>query len=111
MLASRNLIPAIIGLLAHNAIFIRREWHHQAPELCALSFALPLVLWALESRHDGYLTYQALEHAFGITSSFFAALFTSMVVYRLFFHCLRRYPGPVLARMTKMWHFYHCLNT
>lgn len=111
MFASRNRIAASIGLLAHNAIFIRGEWHRQAPELCVLSFALPLVLWALEPRHDGHLTYEALQHAFSATGSFFTALSISMVVYRLFFHRLQKYPGPVLARMTKLWHFYHCGST
>ena len=111
MLASKNIIAASIGLLAHNAIFICGEWHRRAPELCALSFALPLLLWALESRHDGRLTYEAFQHVFSATGSFFVALFASMVVYRLFFHRLRNYPGPILARVTKLWHFYHCRNT
>ena len=110
MMASRTSIAAGIGFLAHNAIFIRGEWHRKAPELFAFSLALPFALWALESRHDGHLTYDAFQNAFSATGSFFAALFTSMVVYRLFFHPLRKYPGPILARVTKLWHFYHCRN-
>lgn len=111
MTASRNLPAAILGLLAHNVIFIRGEWHRQASELCALSLALPLVLWGLELRHGNFLTYEAFQHVFGVTGSFFAGLFTSIVVYRLMFHRLRGYPGPFLARITKLWHFYHCRNT
>jgi hypothetical protein len=111
MTAPENLLAAITGLLAHNLIFIRGEWHRQASELCALSFALPLVLWALESRHNNFLTLEALQHVFSVTSSFFAGLFISIVVYRLMFHPLRKYPGPFLARITKLWHFYHCRNT
>jgi hypothetical protein len=111
MTARGNLLAAVTGLLAHNVIFIRGEWHRQASELCALSFALPVVLWVLELRHDDRLTYEGLQNIFSVTGSFFAGLFVSIVVYRLMFHRLRKYPGPFLARITKLWHFYHCRNT
>ncbi|KAJ5902906.1 hypothetical protein N7495_003434 [Penicillium taxi] len=35
--------------------------------------------------------------------SFFAPLFTSISIYRLFFHPLRSFPGPSLARLTSWW--------
>lgn len=34
-----------------------------------------------------------------------------MTIYRLFFHPLRRFPGPVLARVSKLWHVFHCINS
>ncbi|KAF2759886.1 cytochrome P450 monooxygenase-like protein [Pseudovirgaria hyperparasitica] len=40
----------------------------------------------------------------------FLALYSSIVVYRVFFHPLRRYPGPILARITNFWHVYKCLD-
>jgi tryprostatin B 6-hydroxylase len=36
--------------------------------------------------------------------SFWASLWTSIIVYRLFFHRLREFPGPVLARVSKLYH-------
>lgn len=108
MSLSKNLVAAGVDLLTHNRIFIYGEWHRQAPELSAFSIILPFALWTLEFRHDRNLTYEAFTSAIIITGSFFAALFTSMVVYRIFFHFLRKYPGPVLVRVTKLWHFYHC---
>jgi hypothetical protein len=34
---------------------------------------------------------------------FLSALCLSIALYRLFLHPLRKYPGPVLARLTKFW--------
>ncbi|CAF9905510.1 MAG: hypothetical protein ALECFALPRED_001001 [Alectoria fallacina] len=39
-----------------------------------------------------------------VMTSFSASLFTSILVYRIFFHRLRSFPGPFLAKTTKFWH-------
>ncbi|OJJ46455.1 hypothetical protein ASPZODRAFT_32476, partial [Penicilliopsis zonata CBS 506.65] len=38
-----------------------------------------------------------------VNGSFFIPLFTSITVYRLFFHPLSSFPGPVLARLSMWW--------
>ena len=32
-------------------------------------------------------------------------------MYRVFFHRLRNFPGPVLASVSKFWHVAHCLDS
>ena len=39
------------------------------------------------------------------------ALFASIAARRLFFHRLQSFPGPILAKVSKLWHLYHCLDS
>ena len=43
--------------------------------------------------------------------TYLAFLFTSMSIYRVFFQRLCGFPGPILARASKSWHFAHCLDS
>lgn len=45
-----------------------------------------------------------------ISLAFMAGLMTSMVVYRCLFHPLNQFPGPPLARVSKLYHAYQCLT-
>lgn len=40
------------------------------------------------------------------TTAFTLSLATSILIYRAFFHRLRRFPGPFAARLTKLWSVY-----
>lgn len=39
--------------------------------------------------------------------AYFTGLFSSMTVYRLYFHRLSSFTGPRLAAVTKLWHVWH----
>ncbi|PVI04480.1 cytochrome P450 [Periconia macrospinosa] len=39
------------------------------------------------------------------------SLFSSIGVYRVFFHKLRSFPGPYLARVSKLWHVWKCVKS
>ena len=43
-----------------------------------------------------------------IVASFSTGLFSSMAIYRLFFHRARHFPGPKLAAVSKLYHVYQC---
>lgn len=44
-----------------------------------------------------------LLFACAMSSSYLAGLFGSILVYRLFFHRLRSFPGPLTAKITKFY--------
>lgn len=101
------LLPIVLGVATHLAVFIRGEWHMQAPFLFKLyalvyvgSFAVLRCFPA--SFNNFYLT----------TNTFFlyymSGLFSSICIYRRYFHRLRHFPGPPLAGITKFWHVWQC---
>lgn len=98
-------IAAFAGILSHTLIFIRNEHHIQAPQLFRLFLLLPLLLfigessvWALSDAG------QAAKTSALIVLSYGASLFTSIAIYRVFFHKLNKFPGPIGARISKFWH-------
>ena len=98
-------IAAAAGILSHNLIFIRNEHHIQAPQLFRFFLLLSLLLFAGEARiwalsNPG----QAARTSAFIVLSYTGSLFTSIAIYRLFFHKLRNFPGPIGARVSKFWH-------
>ena len=95
------LVGAALGVGLHLLVFIRGEWHIQAPKIV--------------SYHLVYLGVLSLviSHARLVIASYFIALFSSIAIYRLFLHRLRPFPGPFWARISKLWHVWkarHCQN-
>lgn len=88
------VVGAILGLLMHHGLFIHGEWHIQAPAilLCHI-LCFSCLIWILDS-------------AWWIISGYLFTLFSSICIYRLFFHRLSHFPGPLCARITKVWHMW-----
>ncbi|OCL13438.1 cytochrome P450 [Glonium stellatum] len=99
---------AVLGLLSHLCVFIRGEWHMQAPTILILYSILSLLIFLAEIRYGASDVVSSLSKTLLLASSYSTALFTSMVIYRKYFHRLRHFPGPWLAGATKFWHVYQC---
>ncbi|KAF2462685.1 uncharacterized protein BDR25DRAFT_363682 [Lindgomyces ingoldianus] len=78
------LASTMLGAATHLAIFIRGEWHMQAPLL------------------NVSITTGSLSICYAL------GLFTSISIYRRYFHQLRHFPGPWAAAITKFWHIWKC---
>ena len=105
LLQSKLCIAAAAGILSHILVFIRNEHHIQAPQLFRLFLFLSLLLFAAEARIWALSSSgQAARTSAFIILSYTSSLFTSITIYRLFFHKLRNFPGPIGARVTKFWH-------
>ncbi|KAK0710627.1 cytochrome P450 [Lasiosphaeris hirsuta] len=107
-LTGQCIAGATVGLLSHILYFIRGYHDTQALGIFAshvvayTALAGPLV--AEKGIYTGGLTASA------IFTSYLVALFTSIGVYRVFFHRLSRFPGPLAAKLTKFYGPYTARN-
>lgn len=95
-----NLLAAASGAFTHLAVFRKGEWDVAAPSVFALyssifAAALLSTFSPLINVSTVVVTQLAICHV--------AGLYTSMVLYRSFFHRLSQYPGPFLARVTNFY--------
>lgn len=105
------ILPAGFGVLLHLCIFIRGEWHIQAPTVLKCHVAVfVLGVFGGVALGDGDFVASVWMAATAMTI-YTSALVTSMAVYRIFFHRLRHFPGPWMAGITKLWHVYHCATS
>lgn len=97
-------VAATLGLLSHWLYFIRGEHHLNALRFVKLFFWLPVALCLILTM----LLHVTLSHAVQLTASiaaaYLGALWTSMIIYRVFFHRLHGFPGPRLAATSKLYH-------
>ena len=98
-------VAAILGVLSHIVYFRRGEHHKETLPYLQL-FAASIPLSALALAHFLHFTYaQALLRALCIVASFLAGVWTSMIIYRAFFHRLNKFPGPWPLKLTKFCQF------
>lgn len=99
------LVSILGGIILEVVVFSRGEWDRYAPDI--LRTYTILVVSSFAFFWLGYgLPFGASVR---VTTLHFTALLTglfgSMTTYRLFFHPLRAFPGPLTARITSLWAF------
>ena len=100
----------LAGLVMHQGVFIEGEWHIQAPRILACH------IWPLTLVYGGLYYSKGLEAEsffYNLISAglgYILALVSSVICYHLFFHPLAKagFRGPLLARVTKLWHAWAC---
>lgn len=97
---------ATSGILSHLLYFIRGEHHQYSPRWItrALMGIAAAALTVLQFTNFDLLRTFQLTTLLAI--SYFVALYTSIAIYRLFFHRLGRFPGPYWARISNFYAVY-----
>ena len=95
-----GLLAAASGVSAHLTVFRNGEWDVASPSILVFYFtmsaaALSLSYFPSINVSPGFAAQTVACHV--------AGLYTSMLLYRAFFHRLSKYPGPVLARLTNFY--------
>lgn len=95
---------ATCGLLSHIFYFIHGERHTNAIAIVKTYILLPPASVAALY----YGLHLDIAFAFRLVATvvgaFTCSLWTSILVYRIFFHRLNKFPGPRLARLSKFYH-------
>ncbi|KAF4457417.1 hypothetical protein F53441_658 [Fusarium austroafricanum] len=99
-------IVAFLGIATHLAVFRISEWDVAVHRIIASFGLIYAFIFCLLAYHPD-LDHQDLRHAWYTASVvlafFISGLYGSMVVYRFFFHPLRRFPGPIFAPLSSLY--------
>ena len=101
------LLAGTAGVLSHLCFFIRGEHHVQAPAIVRTYMVLATTIFFLQLKAYNYEMRDAAIANSLILTAYAGSLFSSMITYRLFFHRLRKFPGPIMARISKLYHFWN----
>ncbi|KAJ8116335.1 hypothetical protein OPT61_g2208 [Boeremia exigua] len=93
------------GVIAHITLFSKGEWDRHAPKILLLHILLSVSIFTGLFLGTGCSGVRCLLETCLISSALMAGLSTSMLVYRVLFHPLRSFPGPLAARVSSFWAF------
>ncbi|PVH97070.1 benzoate 4-monooxygenase [Periconia macrospinosa] len=99
------LVSILLGVLSEVALFSRGEWDRHAPDIvkAIMVFAtgVSILLWRICNMPFSIAIVKTSKHG----TAALLGLFGSMIIYRVFFHRLRSFPGPVSAKISAWWIF------
>lgn len=101
-------LAALVGALSHWTYFIHGEHHHRLLLYFGLSVITPLAIVVFETCVSAVpvSTRQAFIDAFMLKLTYLTSLFLSILIYRLYFHPLRHFPGPKTMALSKWGHVF-----
>lgn len=102
---SIQLAPAlalIAGLVLHLRCWRHGEWERFTPKLAVAHSALPILLVALFV-YQGKTWLNATNLVARPFAAYCGGVFGSMIIYRLIWHPLRKFPGPIGAKLSGFW--------
>lgn len=101
-----SMCAVAAGCISHWTYFIHGEHHTNAPNLVQLAIILPTLFFLGIQHYTKSTWFQAATITGRVVFSFYTSLWTSIIVYRIFFHPLRKFSGPFMFKVSKLWHVY-----
>ncbi|KAH8883039.1 cytochrome P450 [Thozetella sp. PMI_491] len=95
------VVSGATGLLAHVLYFVRGTHNKQALGIASVHLLAAVLLYGGFLKSHGIVAGSFLASA--ASFSYLAVLFASIAVYRLWFHPLAQFPGPLAAKLTKFY--------
>ncbi|KIW10687.1 hypothetical protein PV08_11651 [Exophiala spinifera] len=98
------IVSAVAGVASHLGYFIRGEHHLEAFRLLILALISPVAIFAASKYYLVIEDKEAVQITVSSVIGYYAGLFGSILIYRMFFHRLRKFPGPSWAKTSKFYH-------
>lgn len=102
---------AAAGVASHLLYFIRGDHNTYAHRWVTRGLTGVGVLAGAVFHFTRYKAAPTVVMTGLFTSSYFTALFTSIGLYRVLFHPLRKFPGPSWAPISNLFHTYAIRNS
>lgn len=113
MVAPYLVIVATLGGVAAHLLYFKQgehhvHGHHYLAAVIASFLAVSLFSWlsAFTGTPEASWAY-AIVLSIKVHGCFLFGLYSSLIVYRLLFHPLNKFPGPIHARISTFWLVYH----
>ena len=103
-------LAAVAGALTHQIFFKRGEHHLDGPKYAEIFLGVFLLSTAICALCFDMSFVASFQIVGGLSSLFLAGLYTSLLTYRVCFHPLNRFRGPIMARVSNLWLSSQCLN-
>lgn len=94
------LVAAAAGILSHLGFYSRGYHYRQAFLIVLTHLSAGLILVVLFARESSWAS--GLRRGAAVWASYHAALSSSIIIYRIWFHPLRNFPAPLGASVTKL---------
>lgn len=94
-----TVVAALAGVGMHLAVFRHGEWDLHSRHIFAGHILAFVVAAAFSNKISGVTIGEVAR----LAGWYVGSLYTSMLVYRAFFHRLRRFPGPFLGRLSTFY--------
>lgn len=100
----RGAVAFGLGVFLHITLFRRGEWDLAIPKVVLIYFLTTVgaVTWCITQGEDTLIN--ATKGVAWLECYHFIGIGLSMAIYRLYFHRLRSFPGPYLARLSNGYH-------
>jgi len=92
-----------LGIVVHNLLFKYIELDVYIPHLFVFSILTKSALTYAHIHFENVSFIHSILKVSAETACFAVGVFLSMVVYRLFFHRIRHFPGPFWAKVSKIY--------
>ena len=97
---------ALAGILSHLTIFIRGEHHLHAASYLGILISVFTSISYLQVNLHSLPILQSIIDTSTLAAAYSIAMCSSILIYRIFFHPLRHFPGPMTMRMSKVGHIF-----